>query len=524
MIKKIEKILLIIVLLISMIMLNTGYVNAKTITEKDVWNDFKTSFNKVLPANKKYTNTLYVGQRIETSPYTGVLMNIILKYWDESAKDEELAKCLENLDLSEDDFKVSLSTDNTNVIKTKASYSLSRTFSDKSKISESDDSKTLILAKKAGTANLTLKISYKNDTITRKIKVTVKKTTSSTKLDSSLNDVVNIVSPSKGIIDVLFAKGEVWRLDKKTFKVSSKKYGNVKQYINMYAGTWTKQNSGFSTTDESKTIITGRLSNAENLTIKTLKASKKITGIKTITPFGYLTKKGKLYTISSCDIKTGKVKTKLVASKVTSISGNTYVKNKKKYTINKNLTNPSKSYVFLNTGTSMALFGSSFDNVLKLSKSKAYLNNVQILNNVSKIYGVIGNDSNALIVRKDGSIWRLNIGENGELVGRKPSLTKVRTGKISAKKISKPTKVKAKKSGKRYVKVSWQKVSGASKYTVYRATKKNGTYKKIKTTTGSSYTDKSTKKKKTYYYKVVANHKNSKYNSNKTNAVKIKVK
>jgi len=50
--------------------------------------------------------------------------------------------------------------------------------------------------------------------------------------------------------------------------------------------------------------------------------------------------------------------------------------------------------------------------------------------------------------------------------------------------------------------VKWKKVTGAKKYTVYRATSKNGSYKAVKTTTSTSYTDKSAKPGTTYYYKV----------------------
>lgn len=57
-------------------------------------------------------------------------------------------------------------------------------------------------------------------------------------------------------------------------------------------------------------------------------------------------------------------------------------------------------------------------------------------------------------------------------------------------------------SGK--IKVSWASVYKASKYKVYRATSKNGTYKLLKTTTAKSYTDTSAVAEKTYYYKVMA--------------------
>lgn len=54
------------------------------------------------------------------------------------------------------------------------------------------------------------------------------------------------------------------------------------------------------------------------------------------------------------------------------------------------------------------------------------------------------------------------------------------------------------------IKVSWKKVKGAKKYTVYRSTKKTKGYKAVKTTTGSSFTNSSLKTGTTYYYKVKA--------------------
>lgn len=54
------------------------------------------------------------------------------------------------------------------------------------------------------------------------------------------------------------------------------------------------------------------------------------------------------------------------------------------------------------------------------------------------------------------------------------------------------------------IKVSWTAVEGAEGYEVYRATSKNGTYKRIKTTTATSMTNASTTAGKMYYYKVLA--------------------
>ena len=53
-------------------------------------------------------------------------------------------------------------------------------------------------------------------------------------------------------------------------------------------------------------------------------------------------------------------------------------------------------------------------------------------------------------------------------------------------------------------KLTWNAVTGASKYEIYRATSQNGTYTKIYTTTGLSLTNTSAKAGTTYYYKVKA--------------------
>lgn len=73
-------------------------------------------------------------------------------------------------------------------------------------------------------------------------------------------------------------------------------------------------------------------------------------------------------------------------------------------------------------------------------------------------------------------------------------------------------------------KVSWKKIEGARKYEVWRATAKNGTYKKVKTTTSLSYTDTRATAGKTYYYKVVAVHSNTAANSAYSAVKNIKAK
>lgn len=71
--------------------------------------------------------------------------------------------------------------------------------------------------------------------------------------------------------------------------------------------------------------------------------------------------------------------------------------------------------------------------------------------------------------------------------------------------LSKPI-LKASSNSYNSNKLSWNKVSGASGYRIYRATSKTGTYSRIKTvsSTSTSYTDTSRATGKTYYYKIRA--------------------
>lgn len=74
-------------------------------------------------------------------------------------------------------------------------------------------------------------------------------------------------------------------------------------------------------------------------------------------------------------------------------------------------------------------------------------------------------------------------------------------------KLSKVTKLKVKNKKKRKAVITWKKVKNASGYQIYRATKKNGKFKKVKTVKGNSvvkYTNTKLKKNKKYYYKVRA--------------------
>lgn len=96
--------------------------------------------------------------------------------------------------------------------------------------------------------------------------------------------------------------------------------------------------------------------------------------------------------------------------------------------------------------------------------------------------------------------------------GTASQITSDRTGKAAKITANGLTKVSVKNSKKGKVTVTFNAVPGAAKYTVYRATKKNGKYTKVTTVKVTkknknkktlSYTGKAAKKK-TYYYKVTA--------------------
>ena len=65
--------------------------------------------------------------------------------------------------------------------------------------------------------------------------------------------------------------------------------------------------------------------------------------------------------------------------------------------------------------------------------------------------------------------------------------------------------VSAAKVSNNAVKLSWTKVPGAKNYTVYRATKEGGKFKKVATTKKAAYTVKNLKTYKDYYFYVKAN-------------------
>ncbi len=76
--------------------------------------------------------------------------------------------------------------------------------------------------------------------------------------------------------------------------------------------------------------------------------------------------------------------------------------------------------------------------------------------------------------------------------------------KTAAATPAKVSGVKASAAGYDSIKVSWNKASKADGYILYRAESKNGSYKEVRKTAGTSVSDKTLKTGRTYYYKVAA--------------------
>lgn len=100
----------------------------------------------------------------------------------------------------------------------------------------------------------------------------------------------------------------------------------------------------------------------------------------------------------------------------------------------------------------------------------------------------------------------------GKLLARTTGITTItvtavsgvtKTAEISVRPAS-PTNVKAVSKTTTSADISWKSSYNVTGYNIYRSTSKNGTYKKVGSSTGTTYTDKGLTKGKTYFYKVAS--------------------
>lgn len=108
---------------------------------------------------------------------------------------------------------------------------------------------------------------------------------------------------------------------------------------------------------------------------------------------------------------------------------------------------------------------------------------------------------------KSGKKYYYKVVSVGSLNGKK--ITGGYSEAISYRALSQAKISSIKTTDNDALKIKWKKITGATKYKVYRATSQNGTYKKIATVKATandtqSYIDSTVKSGKTYYYRVQA--------------------
>lgn len=524
-----SRILLFVVLFIAMIALYNTKVLANDVPTSETTAPTKNdvAFEEFSKQKDNVTYNLFIGERVS-------VLNWNIGYF----------------------LKPTVTINNKNIAVIKDDYSIKR-----------------VEAKKVGSTTGCITATHNGKTVKKNFKVNVKNAKISNKLDSKTNDVVSITGISKNKTQVLLANGELWNTNSNTFKLTKKATGNVAKYV--YSDVYFQEGKN---TLKTTVMITSMLKNDKKLTVQSPIRNFSISKVKDVSKYGYLRTNGDYYGIV---LSNNKLTVKKKATKVSKLMGEyLLLKGQKLYTVgNKKisdlkvkdakgyagsglmLTTDNKLYVYsyeyktkkysvklVEKNVKQLLNGEIYktssgkvkrykfykydtrpsnvletfyvaESELQLKTNKdLYLNSKKILTKVENVTYALGTKYNsALITRTDGSIWKLDL-------GGKAKLAKVRSGSNNNKRISKPTNVKVEQAGKTSANITWKKVEGATKYTVYRATSKNGKYTKVGTINKTTFTDKKLTKGKNYYYKVVANTKNSLYDSSRTNSVKVKIK
>ena len=128
---------------------------------------------------------------------------------------------------------------------------------------------TELKAKKIGSTNVTVTATYNGKTLTKSFKINVVKTKENTKLESKTNDVVSITQSADAKNQVLLANSELWNAKDKTYKLTTKKTGNVAKYV--YASVYENR---YDYVSQNIARVESVLKKDGNLTIKYPKTTK----------------------------------------------------------------------------------------------------------------------------------------------------------------------------------------------------------------------------------------------------------
>ena len=348
---------------------------------------------------------------------------------------------------------------------------------------------------------------------------------------------------------VLLANGELWNTDPNTFKLTTKAMGNVSKYVYTdiyfsirdnskpqaknkpeFVTVMLKKDKTLTVTCDQKTLTAKNVEEASNYGFRLtngyfygitlvngdLQFKRMATGVDKIFDQGLIGKNGILYSVSDGKISNEKV-VQAVGHAIYGWYLNTkgvlygyWLNESNKYSFEKvdeNVKSILNSNTYRKTdGTSVtkylrytdAYYNVEYPDFYVTPNYNLLLNGQKVLSNVENVVYPYGKPNCYLIVKRDGSIWRLQLGGNYKF-------DRVRTGDNSAKRITKTGGLTATKLSNTQAKITWRKVEGAKQYTIYRSSTKDGKYAKIGTSTTTSYIDKTVKKGQRYYYKVVVN-------------------
>lgn len=127
--------------------------------------------------------------------------------------------------------------------------------------------------------------------------------------------------------------------------------------------------------------------------------------------------------------------------------------------------------------------------------------NVSLNGDLKDAYVVTSSSPSVVSIAADGTIFARTTGVSTLTVTAVSGVSKTVDVYVQP---TAPTSVKVTAKTTTSADVSWKEVYNVTGYTVYRSTSKNGTFKKVGSTTATSYIDKGLTKGKTYYYKVVS--------------------